>query len=53
MNTALLVILLTVATLTAVAGGAGALGLVVIKLVRRLSHDGEGRGLRPKRRPAA
>ncbi len=53
MNTALLVVLLTVATLTAVAAGGGALGLGVIKLVKRLSHEGEGRGLRPKRRPAA
>ena len=53
MNTALLVVLLTVATLTAVAVGGGALGLGVIKAVKRLSQRGQGPGLRTKRRRAA
>jgi len=53
MNTALLVVLLTVATLTAIAAGGGALGLGVMRVVKRLTDGSEGRNLRTKRRRAA
>jgi hypothetical protein len=53
MNTALLVVLLTISTLTAIAVGGGALGLGAIKALKRLSSGGSSRGLRAKRRPAA
>lgn len=53
MNTALLVILLTFLSLTAVAVAGGAIGLGLMKLVSLLSRGGETRKLRTKQRRAA
>ncbi len=53
MNTALLVVLMTVLSLTAIAAGVGALGLGTIKVWKRLSQGLDQRGLRAKRGPAA
>lgn len=53
MNTALFVILLTFASLTAVAVGGGALGLGVMKLVSLISRRGERRQLPVSQRRAA
>ena len=53
MNTALFVILLTFASLTAVAVGGGALGLGVMKLVSLISRRNERRELPVSQRRAA